>query len=89
MSRREFWDLLGELRRGGLTIVQYQQYQFVEGAFAPFPLDIARPHGRVTDETAPTANRGWRRFLWLNFATGFGVTMLLIAYALLSQNVSD
>ena len=38
---------------------------------------------RVTDETAPTANRGWRRFLWLNFLTGFGVTMLLIAYALL------
>ncbi len=37
---------------------------------------------RVTDETAPTANRGWRRFLWLNFVTGFAVTMLLIAYAL-------
>jgi hypothetical protein len=36
---------------------------------------------RVTDETAPTANRGWRRFLWLNFLTGFGVTMVLIAYA--------
>lgn len=37
---------------------------------------------RITDATAPDANRGWRRFLWLNFATGFGVTMLLIAYAL-------
>jgi 4-hydroxybenzoate polyprenyltransferase len=49
----------------------------------------ALPWWRVTDPTAPTANRGWRRFLWLNFATGFGVTMLLIAYALLSQNVSD
>jgi 4-hydroxybenzoate polyprenyltransferase len=41
----------------------------------------ALPWWRVTDETAPTANRGWRRFLWLNFLTGFGVTMLLIAYA--------
>jgi 4-hydroxybenzoate polyprenyltransferase len=49
----------------------------------------ALPWWRVTDPTAPTANRGWRRFLWLNFATGFGVTMLLIAYALLTQNVSD
>ena len=38
---------------GGLVVVQYQQYQFVEGGFAPYPLEIARPHGRVTDETAP------------------------------------
>jgi LmbE family N-acetylglucosaminyl deacetylase len=45
--------LLDYARAGGLVIVQYQQYQFVEGGFAPFPLDIARPHGRVTDETAP------------------------------------
>ena len=36
----------------------------------------------VDDESAPTANRGWRRFLWLNFVTGFLVTMLLIAYVL-------
>jgi 4-hydroxybenzoate polyprenyltransferase and related prenyltransferases len=43
----------------------------------------ALPWWRVTDATAPTANRGWRRFLWLNFATGFGVTMLLIAWVLL------
>ena len=46
----------------------------------PYAVNVAG-WWRVTDETAPTANRGWRRFLWLNFATGFGVTMLLIAYA--------
>jgi LmbE family N-acetylglucosaminyl deacetylase len=40
-------------RNGGLIIVQYQQYPFVEGGFAPYPLTIARPHDRVTDETAP------------------------------------
>lgn len=40
-------------RRGGLVIVQYQQYQFVEGAFAPYPLAIASPHDRVTDERTP------------------------------------
>lgn len=45
--------LLDYVRRGGLLIVQYQQYQFVRGGFAPFPLDISRPHDRVTDETAP------------------------------------
>lgn len=32
----------------------------------------------VTDATAETANRGWRRFLLLNFVSGFLVTMLLI-----------
>src|SRR2546429_3244776 len=34
-------------------IVQYQQYPFVSGSFAPYRLAIARPHDRVTDETAP------------------------------------
>lgn len=38
---------------GGTVLVQYQQYQYVAGGFAPFPLDIRRPHDRVTDETAP------------------------------------
>jgi hypothetical protein len=45
--------LLDYARRGGLVIVQYQQYPFVAGGYAPYPLEIARPHGRVTDETAP------------------------------------
>jgi LmbE family N-acetylglucosaminyl deacetylase len=45
--------LLDYARRGGRLIVQYQQYQFVRGGFAPFPLTIARPHDRVTDEAAP------------------------------------
>lgn len=36
----------------------------------------------VTDATCESANRGWKRFLWLNFATGFLVTMLLIGFAL-------
>src|SRR5439155_52124 len=40
-------------RAGGLVIVQYQQYPFVDGGFAPYRLSIARPHERVTDETAP------------------------------------
>ncbi|HXM37854.1 MAG TPA: PIG-L family deacetylase [Gemmatimonadales bacterium] len=45
--------LLDYAKNGGLLIVQYQQYPFVEGGFAPFPLRIARPHDRVTDENAP------------------------------------
>ena len=45
--------LLDYARGGGLVIVQYQQYDFVRGGFAPFPLEIARPHDRVTDESSP------------------------------------
>ncbi len=45
--------LLDYARAGGRVVVQYQQYPFVNGRFAPFPLTIARPHDRVTDETAP------------------------------------
>lgn len=45
--------LLDYTHGGGLLIVQYQQYQFARGGYAPHPLDIHRPHDRVTDETAP------------------------------------
>jgi 4-hydroxybenzoate polyprenyltransferase len=38
----------------------------------------------VTDATSESANRGWKRFLGLNFVTGFLVTMLLIWFALIS-----
>jgi len=38
----------------------------------------------ITDAAAESANRGWKRFLLLNFITGFFVTMLLIWFALTS-----
>ena len=44
--------LLDYVRNGGLLIVQYQQYPFVQGGYAPFAFEIARPHDRVTDESA-------------------------------------
>src|SRR5437879_4454247 len=49
--------LLDYARAGGLVIVQYQQYPFVNGGFAPYRLSIARPHDRVTDETAAVTVR--------------------------------
>ena len=48
----------------------------------PYALSCA-PHWNITDTEAETANRGWRRFLYLNFATGFFVTMLLIWWSIL------
>lgn len=48
------------------------------GALAvPYAISSAQ-FWNITDETCELANRGWRRFLWLNFATGFVVTVLLI-----------
>ncbi len=45
--------LLDYARAGGRVLVQYQQYQFEAGGFAPFRLTMARPHDRVTDEASP------------------------------------
>lgn len=45
----------------------------------PYAL-VCAPFWTVTDDAAETANRGWKRFLGLNFVTGFLVTMLLILY---------
>jgi len=41
----------------------------------------ALPWLRVSDEHSADANRGWKRFLWLNYVSGFVVTLLLIATA--------
>ena len=42
----------------------------------------ASPYWSISDEQSGKANRGWRRFLWINYASGFVVTLLLIAFAL-------
>jgi hypothetical protein len=39
------------------------------------------PFASVSDADSEQAHRGWERFLWLNYVTGFFVTMLLIWYA--------
>ncbi len=43
---------------------------------------VASPFWSISDEDSGEANRGWRRFLWINYAAGFVVTLLLIAFAL-------
>jgi len=42
----------------------------------------AWPWRSVSDERSEEANAGWKRFLWLNYASGFLVTMLLIAFVM-------
>lgn len=50
--RRLHPQVLAWARAGGTVITQYQQYQYIQGDFPPFPLSIGRPHDRVTDEHA-------------------------------------
>jgi LmbE family N-acetylglucosaminyl deacetylase len=45
--------LLDWTRRGGTLVVQYNQYAALERDYTPWPVTIARPHGRVTDQNAP------------------------------------
>ena len=40
-------------RHGGTVIVQYNKYEYPAGDFAPYPVQMNRPHDRVTDEGAP------------------------------------
>ncbi|WP_369371836.1 prenyltransferase [Promicromonospora sp. Populi] len=42
-------------------------------------LALALPYARLDDEDSARANGGWRHFLWVNYAAGAAVTILLIA----------
>ncbi|GAA2180594.1 prenyltransferase [Leucobacter tardus] len=45
----------------------------------PYLVNCA-PYLRVTDADSGCTNRAWRRFIWLNYAAGFIVTMILILH---------
>ena len=48
-------------------------------AAIPYMVIIA-PYLNITDEDCERANRGWRKFIWLNFAGGALISLLLINY---------
>jgi len=50
-------------------------------AAVPYAVSTAQ-WWNVRDEDAESANRGWKRFLWLNFLAGALVTILLIVWVL-------
>ncbi|WP_181778720.1 prenyltransferase [Brevibacterium celere] len=65
----------------GLVIVAADWPGALAGLFAiPYILSIL-PFWSLSDERCEEANRGWRRFLWLNLVTGFLLTLLLIGVA--------
>ena len=36
------------------------------------------PYLHITDKTSAETNRGWRRFLWLNYASGMVITLVIL-----------
>ena len=49
-------------------------------ASVPYLL-ILTPYLNITDADCERANKGWRRFIWLNFFAGFVVSLILISSA--------
>jgi len=45
--------ILAFAEAGGTVVTQYNQYNFPRGDYAPYPVDISRPHDRTTDEFSP------------------------------------
>lgn len=63
------------VREGGLGII-------VGLAGLAYVANVA-PYLFVTDKTSQKANRGWRRFIWLNYGVGAVVTIVIILGQLL------
>ena len=70
------------LLAGALLLLSAWPGQLAAILAVPYAVSCA-VYWNITGAAAESANRGWKRFLWLNFVTGFCVTMLLIASALL------
>jgi len=69
----------------GLAAVAMLGAGWPGGLAAAIPLGYlvsVAPYRDLADKDCEAANRGWRRFLWLNLVSGFLVTQLLIWIAL-------
>lgn len=78
-ARRTVVVAVGLWTAAGLCML-WTPWPALLGALAAVPYIVsAAPYLRVDDAASGSANRAWRRFLGINYAVGFGVTMLLIA----------
>lgn len=72
------WFALGCYVVGGLVLLTLPWPYTLAAALAlPYVLNVL-PFVRLRDADCERANAGWRRFLWLNYLTGFLLTQLLI-----------
>jgi 4-hydroxybenzoate polyprenyltransferase len=69
-------SLLAYAASGILVIAAGGIEELAAIAAVPY-MAVVAPFWFITDETCEQANRGWRRFIWLNFFAGTVVTLLL------------
>jgi 4-hydroxybenzoate polyprenyltransferase len=63
---------------GVIAALQGTPYILVAVAALTYCLNVA-PYLRVTTETSGSTNKAWKRFLWLNYANGALVTLVIIS----------
>ncbi|WP_394553955.1 prenyltransferase [Agromyces sp. MMS24-JH15] len=68
---------------GGLMLLTDRPGPVAAVLVLPYVI-TAWPYRNVSDADSGDANAGWRRFLGINYAVGFIVTLLLIGYAALT-----
>lgn len=73
---------LGAWTAAGLLVATTGWPGALAGLLALPYLALALPYARLRDEDSARANGGWRHFLWVNYAVGAAVTMILIVHVL-------
>ncbi|CAB4638102.1 unannotated protein [freshwater metagenome] len=65
----------------GISVMNAGPHGMVASLAAIPYLVIIAPYLNITDEDCERANRGWRKFIWLNFLGGALISLLLINYS--------
>ena len=77
-ARATVWIATGLYLAAGVLAACSGWPTALAGLLAVPYLAMTAPFLGITDATAQRANRGWRRFLAINYGAGFGVTVLAI-----------
>ncbi len=65
----------------GLSLMNAGPHAMVAALTVIPYLVIISPYLNITDQDCERANRGWRKFIWLNFLGGALISLLLINYS--------
>jgi 4-hydroxybenzoate polyprenyltransferase len=78
-ARATVWACLVLYASAALLVAsQGAHYWAIWAAGLCYVLNIF-PYQHVTEATSATTNKGWKRFIWLNYLSGAVVTMVIIA----------
>jgi 4-hydroxybenzoate polyprenyltransferase len=69
--------MVGYVLAGLLTLLIGDRYSFAFLAALPYLFVVGR-EWNIEDENCERANRGWKRFIWLNFLAGAIISSLII-----------